>query len=201
MITASFSAVRTLLVALPGLILAGIGLTHPHHLDASTAQWWRDIHIILALIFPLLGAAQWVLLEDAPKFVRWLGRLVAFGYVVFYGALDALAGIGGGAMTMATNGRTDASLPVFRIGNQLGHIGAWCFFAASVVIAVCALLKGRLKAIPGAVLLGVGSFLFLSSHIYWPKGVIACLCIAAGMAAISYVSAPGKSAIEDSTVT
>lgn len=201
MITARFGPVRTLLVALPGLILAGIGLTHPHHLDATTAQWWRDMHIILAVLFPLLGAAQWVLLEDTPRPVRWLGRTAAFGYVVFYGALDALAGIGGGAMTMATNGRTDASLPVFRIGNQLGHVGAWCFFAASVAIAVCALLKHKLKAIPGAALLLVGSFLFLSSHIYWPKGVIACVCIALGMAAISYVSAPGRSAIEDSTVT
>ena len=37
MITANFGPVRTLLVALPGLVLAGIGLTHPHHLDASTA--------------------------------------------------------------------------------------------------------------------------------------------------------------------
>ncbi|MFS8100486.1 hypothetical protein LFM09_25490 [Lentzea alba] len=177
---------RTLLVALPGLVLAAIGLTHPHHLDASTAQWWRDMHIILAVIFPLLGAAQWVLLEDAPKPVRYLGRAAAFGYVVFYGALDALAGIGGGAMTL--NDARDAATPVFKIGNQLGTVGAWCFFAASIAIAVCALVKHRLKAIPGAAFLLVGSFLFLSSHIYWPKGVIACTCLAIGMAAISFVS-------------
>lgn len=177
---------RTLLVALPGLVLAGIGLTHPHHLDGDTAQWWRDMHIILAVIFPLLGAAQWVLLEDTPKPIRYAGRVAAFGYVVFYGALDALAGIGGGAMTM--NNARDAAAPVFKIGNQLGHVGAWCFFAASIAIAVCVLVKRRLKAIPGAVLLATGSFLFLSSHIYWPKGVIACTCIAFGMAAVSFVS-------------
>lgn len=201
MITARFGAVRTLLVALPGLILAGIGLTHPHYLDASTAQWWRDMHIILAVLFPLLGAAQWVLLEDTPRPVRWLGRTAAFGYVVFYGALDALAGIGGGAMTIANGGRISGDQPVFDIGVQLGYVGACCFLAASVAIAVCALLKHKLKAIPGAALLLVGSFLFLDSHIYWPKGGIACTCIALGMAAISYVSAPGRSAIEDSTVT
>jgi hypothetical protein len=185
-IIARFGPVRTLLVAVPGLILAGIGLTHPHHLDASTAQWWRDMHVILAVIFPLLGAAQWVLLEDAPKYVRYPARIVSFGYVVFYGALDALAGIGGGAM--ALNNARDAAAPVFKIGNQLGTVGAWCFFAASVAIAVCALLKHRLKAIPGAAFLLVGSFLFLDSHIYWPKGVIACSCLAIGMAAISFVS-------------
>lgn len=179
---------RTLLVALPGLVLAGIGLTHPHHLDASTALWWQNMHIILAVIFPLLGAAQWVLLEDSPKYVRYPARVVSFGYVVFYGALDALAGIGGGAMTVANGGRSSADAPLFKIGNQLGTVGAWCFFAASLAIAVCALLQHRLKAVPGAALLLVGSFLFLDSHIYWPKGVIACTCLAIGMAAISFVS-------------
>ncbi len=77
---------------------------------------------------------------------------------------------------------------MFKIGNQLGTVGAWCFLAASVAIAVCAVLKQRLKAIPGAAFLLVGSYLFLDSHIYWPKGVIACTCIALGMAAISFVS-------------
>ncbi|MFJ8960252.1 hypothetical protein ACIRG5_12785 [Lentzea sp. NPDC102401] len=192
---------RTLLVALPGLILAGIGLTHPHYLDASTAQWWQNMHIILALIFPLLGAAQWVLLDDSPKYVRFPARVAAFGFVVFYGALDALAGIGGGALTLGNGGRSPMDEPLFKIGNQLGTVGAWCFLAASLAIAVCALLKNRVKALPGAVFLLVGSYLFLDSHIYWPKGVIACTCIAIGMAAISYASASGRSAIEDSTRT
>lgn len=192
---------RTLLVALPGLVLAGIGFTHPHHLDASTAQWWQNMHIILAAIFPLLGAAQWVLLDDAPKLVRYPARLATFSFVVFYGALDALAGIGGGAMTLANGGRSDADAPIFKIGNQLGHVGSWSFFAASIAISVCVLLKHKLKAIPGAAFLLLGSFLFLDSHIYWPKGVIACTCIAIGMAATSYASASGRSAIEDSTRT
>lgn len=192
---------RTLLVALPGLVLAGIGLTHPHHLDAGTAQWWQNMHIILAVVFPLLGAAQWVLLDDSPKYVRYPARVATFGYVVYYGALDALAGVGGGAMTIANGGRSDADAPIFKIGNQLGTVGAWCFFAASIAIAVCALLKHRLKAIPGAAFLLVGSYLFLDSHIYWPKGVIACTCIALGMAATSYVSASGRSETDDSTRT
>ena len=192
---------RTLLVALPGLVLAAIGLTHPHHLDASTAQWWRDMHVVLAVVFPLLGAAQWVLLDGSPRYVRYPARAATFGYVVFYGALDALAGIGGGAMTLANGGRTSADAPLFKIGNQLGTVGAWCFFAASLAIAVCALIDHRLKALPGAVFLMLGSYLFLSSHIYWPKGVVACTCLAVGMAAISYASASGRSATEDSTRT
>ncbi|HEX7304189.1 hypothetical protein, partial [Lentzea sp.] len=164
-------------------------------------QWWQNMHIILALVFPLLAAAQWVLLDDSPKYVRYPARAAAFGYAVFYGALDALAGIGGGAMTLANGGRSPADEPLFKIGNQLGHVGAWCFFVASLAIAVCALLKNRLKAIPGAVFLTLGSFLFLDSHIYWPKGVIACTCIAIGLAATSYASASGRSVTDPSTRT
>jgi hypothetical protein len=200
-IRATFCPVRTLLVAVPGLVLAAIGLTHPHHLDASTAQWWRDMHIILAVVFPLLGAAQWVLLDDTPKYVRYPARAATFGYVVFYGALDALAGIGGGALAIANNGRSPSDAPIFRIGNQLGTVGAWCFFAASLAIVVCALIGNRLRAVPGAVLLTLGSYLFLSSHVYWPKGVLACTCIALGMAATSYASASGRSVTDDSTRT
>jgi hypothetical protein len=178
---------RTLLVALPGLVLAGIGLTHPHHLDAGTAGWWRDMHIVLAVIFPLLGAAQWVLLDNAPVVFRWTGRAAAFGYAVFYGALDSLAGIGAGAMTVATNGRTPASEPLFVIGNQLGRVGAWCFLVAGVMIVVSVATRVKLKALPGGVLLLVGGWLFLSHHIYWPKGVVAMVCTAAGFALLSLV--------------
>jgi hypothetical protein len=71
---------RTLLVAqnLPG---SGRHLPrHPHHLDGGTAGWWHGMHIILAVIFPLLGAAQWVLLDNALVVLRLPDRAAAFGY-------------------------------------------------------------------------------------------------------------------------
>jgi hypothetical protein len=179
--------IRTLLVALPGLILAAVGLTHPHHLDASTAPYWRDMHIGLAFVFPLLAAALWVLLDSSPPVIRWIGRLAAFGYAVLYGALDAIAGIGGGAMAVAQGGRTPVIDPLFDVGNQLGTAGAYLFLVACVLLVAWTGVVARWRAIPGGVVLLVGAFLFLDSHIYWPTGVWAMLCLAVGFAALSWV--------------
>ncbi len=180
--------IRTALVALPGLVLAAVGLTHPSYLDASTAHHWRDMHIALAFVFPLLAAAVWVLLDSSPPPVRWAGRAAAFGYAVLYGALDTIAGVGAGSMAIAQNGRTPVIDPLFSIGNALGTPGAWCFLLASAVLVGSTAWRVRWKAAPGGVLLLFGAFLFLDSHIYWPKGVLAMVCIAVGLAALSFVA-------------
>jgi len=178
---------RTALVALPGLVLAAVGLTHPQYLDASTAHHWRDMHIALAFVFPLLAAAVWVLLDTSPPVLRWAGRAAAFGYAVLYGALDTIAGVGGGAMAVAQNGRTPVIDPLFDIGNALGTPGAWCFLVASALLTAGTALRAGWKAAPGGVVLLFGAYLFLDSHIYWPKGVVAMTCFAVGLAALSFV--------------
>lgn len=179
--------IRTALVALPGLVLAAVGLTHPQYLDASTAHHWRDMHIVLAFVFPLLAAAIWVLLDTSPPLIRWVGRAAAFAYAVLYGALDTIAGVGGGAMAIAQNGRTPVIDPLFAIGNALGTPGAWCFLVASAVLVGRVGWRVRWKAVPGGVFLLFGAYLFLDSHIYWPMGVLSMACIAVGLAALSFV--------------
>jgi hypothetical protein len=180
--------IRTALVALPGLALAAVGLTHPQYLDASTAHHWRDMHVVLAFVFPLLAAAVWVLLDGSPPLVRWAGRAAAFGYAVLYGALDAIAGVGGGAMAIAQGGRTSVIDPLFDVGNALGTPGAWCFLVASVLLIAGIAPRAGWKAAPGGVVLLFGSYLFLDGHIYWPQGVLAMLCVAIGLAALSFVA-------------
>jgi hypothetical protein len=174
-------------VALPGLVLAAIGTTHPHDLTVDTAGWWRDMHIGLAFVFPLLGAAQWVLLDLGPAPVRRLGRLMAFGYAVLYGVLDAMAGIGAGALAVVQGGRTPLADPLFDVGNALGSIGAWCFLVGGVLTTVAVASQAGLRALPGGLLLLVASIVFLDSHIYWPMGVLAMLGLAAGFALLSWV--------------
>lgn len=190
-----------ILLALPGVLLAGLGLVHPHSLDARTAQWWSDLHVLLLPVFPLLGAAQWVLLAGTRRWVRWLGRTAAFGYVAFYTGLDAVAGIAAGAVVHTLHGRGPADRAVFGVGETLGDVGAWCFLLASVLIAVNRMQQDSRLAVAGGALLLTGSVLFLDSHIFWPVGVITMLLLAGGMALLGLVDPAAGSAAGDEAET
>jgi hypothetical protein len=184
--------VRTALLALPALALAGLGAAHPRHLDATTAEWWTNLHVVLLPVFPLLAAAQWRMLDRAPTPLRWPGRLAAFGFGAFYTGLDAVDGIAGGAVVHA-GGDVRSVTAVFHIGNRLGTVGEWSFLVANVVIVVAVVAAGRVRwavALPGAALLLAASVSFLDSHIFWPRGVITMLAVAAGLAMLDIATSP-----------
>lgn len=185
----SSGASRTVLVASPALALAGMGALHPQHLTAGSAQWWTTLHVLLLPIFPLLGAALWMLLDSAPAPLRRPGRAAAFGFAVYYDGLDAVAGIAAGAVVHAHHGRSGSEGAIFRIGDKLGHAGAWCFLAAAVIVITAVAIRVRWAALPGAAVLLASGISFLDSHIYWPRGVITMLGIAAGMALLSIAGA------------
>nr|WP_225956727.1 hypothetical protein [Amycolatopsis lexingtonensis] len=166
-------------------MLAGFGAVHPGQLDAATASWWVTLHVILLPVFPLLAVAQWLLLTSAPPWLRWPGRLAAFGFAAFYGGLDAVAGIGAGTVVRAQHGATPVVGAVFEIGDLLGYLGAGCFLAAGVFIVAAAALRERWRAAPGAVVLLLSSVSFLDSHIFWPRGVFTMVGVAAGMSLLS----------------
>ena len=86
--------------AVPPLVLAGIGVSHPHVLAPETATWWRDLHVVGLVAFPLLALAPWVAVRGHGRVLE--GVMIALGlvYAAFYTALDAIAGIGGGATTL-----------------------------------------------------------------------------------------------------
>ena len=176
---------RALLFALPGLLLAGFGAAHPALLDAASASSWAALHIVLLPVFPLLAAAQWLLLSSAPPWLRWPGRLAAFGFAAFYSGLDAVAGIAAGTVVHAQNGVTPVVGAVFAIGDLLGHLGAACFLAANALIVVAAVARARWRVLPGAVVLLVASVSFLDSHIFWPRGVFTMIAVALGMSWLS----------------
>lgn len=171
-------------VTAPPLVLAGLGFTHPHHLDASTADWWMTLHIILLPIFVLLGVGHLLLLRGEHNVVAWIGRLAVLVYIAFYGALDAIAGIATGAIMVRSGAATDDERPEIRwlydIGGDLGTPGAWAFLVASVATSIVLVRRRGRGAVPGAVLLISASVPFLDSHIYWPNGVVSMLVMAAG---------------------
>ena len=180
---------RALLLALPGMVLAGFGAIHPGGLNADNAHWWANLHILLLPVFPLLAAAQWRLLAPAHPALRRLGRLAAFGFAVYYTGLDAVAGIAAGTVTDGQHGYSPAVGQLFAVGDMLGYIGAWSFLAASVLIVAGIAPHVGWHVVPGSAFLLLASVSFLDSHIFWPRGVFTMVGIAVGMFLLSFYGA------------
>jgi len=173
------------------LLLAALGVTHPQDLTEKTASWWHDLHIILIVVFPILGLNLWWLVRDADGVAAWLARVAGFLYIVFYGALDVLAGVGTGATVDAVGRERRATLDdgnplLFDEGNALAEIGVWALLVGCTVAAVLIVRRVGRTASPGAVLLVLGCILFLDSHIYWPEGVLAGLVLGAGFGLLEW---------------
>jgi hypothetical protein len=180
-------------VAVPGLLLAGFGTVHPDGLHAGNAQWWTTLHVLLLPLFPLLAAAQWVLLTPAPRLPRWSGRLAAYGYAAFYTGLDAVAGIAAGTVEEASGGTTTLTSRLFEIGDTLGYLGAWCFLVGNVCVVAGVAWRARWRVVPGAVLLLLASVSFLDSHLFSPRGVYTMIGIAVGMGLLSWAGTTSSS--------
>jgi hypothetical protein len=183
------AAFRAVAVALPALVLGGMGLTHPIRLTAGTAWWWMTLHVLLLPVFPLLAAALWLTLDRAAPALRVVGRVAAFGFAVFYDGLDAVDGIAAGAVVHAHH--EDAASAIFTIGDRLGHWGSWCFLVASVAVVAAAALRSGWTALPGAAFLLPAAVSFLDSHIFWPRGVLTMLAVAIGMALLTLAGGHG----------
>lgn len=179
--------VRVLVVAGPALVLAGLGLTHPQQLTATSAPWWTTLHIVLLPIFPLLAVSLWLLLRGVPGPVAWVARIAAYGYATFYSVTDVVVGIAGGELTQfnAARGLPERTVEVDRlimVGNDVGEIGVWCFVVACAATAVAVVVRVGRRALPGGVVLVIAGVLFTGGwHIYWPAGVVTMLVLAAGL--------------------
>jgi len=171
-----------LAVALPPLVLAAVGISHPTNLNAESAVYWRDLHIGILAVFPLLGFAPWIVVRGHHRWLSWTAGALGFLYAAFYTALDVLAGIGAGGLEHA--GMDMATGVVFHLGDALGFVGSVAFVAACLVAGGFAIRTRGIRAIPGAALIVLGSLLFLWRHIFFPVGVIGQLCLAVGFVAL-----------------
>ncbi len=171
-----------LAVALPALLLAVVGTTHPMLLNDRTAVYWRNLHIALLPVFPLLGLAPWLIARRYGPLFGWMTGVLGFVYAMFYGALDVLSGIGAGGLQLAGFGASTSV--VFVLGRELGLVGSVAFGVSTLIAAGLVLRQARLAAVPGAVLVIGGAALLYRGHIYWPVGVVAMLALAAGWLAL-----------------
>lgn len=190
----------------PGLILALIGLTHPAVLNQHTAMYWRNLHIGLLFIFPLLAVPPYLLVRRASRWLRWIVLLLLYGFVFSYTALDLLNGVGAGQIYLnTTQSAMDTSnlgmqtisyspsiRAIFDIGHHLGRVGSWLYIIVCSIIAIWCVVQSfssrRWLAITGAVLVVSASISFLDSHIYWPRGAITMLLLSAGYGLLWQVS-------------
>ncbi|MDL5154662.1 hypothetical protein [Actinomycetospora termitidis] len=174
--------------AIPPLLLAALGLSHPTVLTPESAPWWRDLHVIGLLLFPLLALGPWVVVRGRGLLLEGVVVVLGLVYACFYTALDVLAGIGGGHETMALGPGPWVSA-LFGIADQLVVPGVYAYLAATVIGGVTAIVvtPGPRRVLPvvGTVLAVGGAYSFLTSHIYYPVGVLTMVVLAVGWTAMA----------------
>lgn len=172
----------------PPLLLAAMGLLHPHDLDDGTASRWTGLHVALLPVFPLLAVAPWLVVRRGSRLLGRLTLVLGYVYALAYTALDVLAGIGTGALQRA--GEQDGIPVLFATGNALSLAGVYAYLAAALLASAVAVRRAGARALPGAVVVVLASVSFLGSHVYWPAGVLTMLGLAVGWALLLLAS-PG----------
>ncbi len=176
---------RLLVVAGPALLAGGLGTLHPIFLTPDTADRWQLAHYLLLPVFPLLGASLWVLLRGESGAVAWTARVLAALYAVGYVALDSIAGIGAPELVRASDGGSDP-VPLYDAGDPLGQLGVVAFALSAALTAGLLYRRSRSLLAPGGgVLVVVASIFFYRHHVFPPRGVLAMVVIAAGLAALA----------------
>jgi hypothetical protein len=181
-----------LLVSLPAVACAAVGLTHPASLNADSAEQWRNLHLVLIPIFPLIGLAPWLIARKAGVWFDRVGALLGYGFATFYTSLDILAGVAGGALVLAGSG--DATGPIFAIARTLASIGVVSLVAGCIVAGIAAFRVAGVVALPGAVIATIGAILVQEGHIYLGLGTVALMLLAAGFVimAITVTRSPDR---------
>ena len=174
--------------AVPALLCAAVGLTHPMDLNPGTALYWQNMHIVLIPLFPLIALGPWLIARRVDRRLGWLAAFFGYGFATLYTALDILAGVGAGAMVLGD--QADATGPIFDIARTLARVGVWSLVIAALVASVAAVMRARLAALPGAVLAIAGAYLVYQGHVYFPIGTLAMLLFAAGMAILAVAVSP-----------
>ena len=176
----ALTGIRTWLAVLgPPVLIGLVGLTHPAHLTQDASAQWRDLHIVLLPLFPLLAVGPWLVARELEPVYGRITLLLGYVYACFYSALDILAGIAAGALK---HDREGGLATVFGYAGDLGQIGSIAYIGATAAAAGCVLRVAGARVLPGAVVALVGAYGFMENHVYPPWGVLSMLAIAVGWA-------------------
>lgn len=183
-------AVRVLLAGLPAVVAALLGLAHPVLLTVETAERWSLAHLLLLPVFPLVGLALVWLLRGDRSPLAWTARVLAYGWAVLYGALDAIAGLGAPNQVTRTAERGEPFPPIgdlYEVGDRLGALGARGLLLAGALTAIALARRHGLLALLGGALVVVGAEVVRLHHVFPGRGVAGMLAVAAGTVVLAAV--------------
>lgn len=166
-------------VVLPPTVIAVLGIAHPQHLTQDVSLFWRNLHVVLLPLFPLLALGPWLVAKSIDTRFGRVTLVLGFVYAAFYTGLDVLAGIGAGGLK---HEHKDGLGVVFGLAGSLGEVGSIAFIGATATAAGCVVRVTGRTALPGTALVLAGAFGFMQDHIYWPGGVLSMFALALGWA-------------------
>ncbi|MGI9050337.1 MAG: hypothetical protein ACR2GU_13360 [Rubrobacteraceae bacterium] len=142
---------RIVLLGTP-LALTILMLFHPSPYDdvigalIPMAGWWLTLHVVQFVLFALMGAAVYLLVDGLKGVAATISRLAAAVFVIFYDAGDAVAGIATGILAQSAQGlpveRQTALAESIRVifgdptKNLLFEVGILAWVIALVTVAI-----------------------------------------------------------------
>ena len=161
---------------------------------------WQIVHVGTLLCIGLMGIALWLLVRDLPGRAARISRLAIGPFVLFYGAGEAVLGIGTGVLVRHANGvpadersavaRTVDDLwdnsTVGEIGALLG-IGALAWIVAALAAAVAYRSVGAPMSV--SILLALSAIVAIHAPPVGPAG-LACFALAAALIARKRAGSP-----------
>lgn len=146
---------------------------------------WLVVHLGMLVFIPLMAGAVYLLVRGIESTAARVCRIALVLFVVFYGAWEALVGIGTGILVDDINGlaasEKAAAAPLVEEFNDnilirafgvLGSIGSAAFIIAAIAAGVTLHRQAR-APLAIAVLLGLSGFL-ITAHppAYGPVGLV-----------------------------
>jgi hypothetical protein len=166
-------------------------------------EWWTALHLAQTPLVAFVGFGLLLAVRDIPGPLTWIARIVTALFIIYYTALDTLAGVGVGVLIDHTKGWTGARADtahdlvqflftnsgVGGTGSALSEGASWLAFSAFAIVALTLARAGAPVLV--AFLLAAAGVLIQIAHTnpYGPLG-FGCVLVAATMLVPWRASAP-----------
>jgi hypothetical protein len=196
---------RLILFGAP-LVLGVLELWHPSSVifgelatSPEKATWWLTLHLLQLPLFGLLALSMYYLLDQVENIFATIARIAVWFFVVFYTALDSIAGIATGIIFHKVQSLhlTNEQDPLFNVVFDLflsvfsldapgtvwiSHIAVASWFITGLSAAIALYLKGVNRV--GIILIATATVVF-HSHAY-PNGTISMFLLLMGAILLEY---------------